>query len=92
MKLQTIASVAAALLLLLPCAAPAQEDAKAGREKSRPALPAGKAAVKGAPAPKTQPAPVVGTMSSAPERKLGAAKAPCVYKPVMSDEDIRRCR
>jgi len=48
--------------------------------------------VKGAPAPKTQPAPVVGTMSSAPERKLGAAKAPCVYKPVMSDEDIRRCR
>ena len=88
MKLQTIASVAAAFFLLLPCAVPAQEDAKAGREKSRTALPA----VKGAPAPKTRPAPVVGTMSSAPERKLGAAKAPCVYKPVMSDEDIRRCR
>lgn len=45
-----------------------------------------------AAAPK-QGAPVVGSMSSgSPGRKLGEAKAECVYKPVMTAEDIERCR
>jgi hypothetical protein len=37
-------------------------------------------------------APVVGTTSSPPVRKLGEAKEPCVYKPVMTAEDMERCR
>lgn len=37
-------------------------------------------------------APVVGSMDSAPERKLGVQKRPCVYKPVMTAEDIEACR
>jgi hypothetical protein len=36
--------------------------------------------------------PVVGSLDAAPERKLGAAKPPCVYKPVMTNEDIDNCR
>jgi hypothetical protein len=87
-----IGSVAAALFLLLPCAANAQDDSKTGHGKTQRGLPTGKAAAKGAPAPKGQAAPVVGTTSSAPERKLGAAKEPCVYKPVMTNEDMERCR
>ena len=35
---------------------------------------------------------VVGSTSSGPEHKLGTAKEPCVYKPVMSAEDLERCR
>ena len=35
---------------------------------------------------------VLGTTSSEPERKLGKAKEPCVYKPVMTAEDMERCR
>jgi hypothetical protein len=37
-------------------------------------------------------APVIGTMSAAPVHKLGVAKEPCVYKPVMTNEDMERCR
>jgi hypothetical protein len=37
-------------------------------------------------------AAVVGSTSSAPEHKLGKAKEPCVYKPVMTAEDLERCR
>jgi len=92
MKLSMIGSVAAALFLLLPCAASAQDDTKTGYGKTQRSLPAGKTAVKGAPASKSQVAPVVGTTSSAPEHKLGTAKEPCVYKPVMTNEDIERCR
>jgi hypothetical protein len=40
----------------------------------------------------TSPAPSAGTMPSAPEIKTGPAKAPCVIKPVMTDEEIERCR
>ena len=40
----------------------------------------------------TQGAPVVGSTSAAPLRKLGTAKPPCVYKPVMTAEDIENCR
>ncbi len=49
-----------------------------------------------APKPKVavpaKKAPVVGSMDSAPERKLGAAKPPCVYKPVMTNAEIDACR
>jgi len=60
------------------------------------ALPAARAAP--AAAPKTAaPAPrrgaaLVGSTSAPPERKLGMAKEPCVYKPVMTAEDIENCR
>jgi hypothetical protein len=50
-----------------------------------------KAAEKIAPPPKGSP-PVVGSMDSAPLRKLGTAKEPCVYKPVMTAEDMEKCR
>ena len=51
------------------------------------------------PAPATQKAvapankaPVVGAMGGAPERKLGVQKPPCVFKPVMTAEDVENCR
>jgi len=64
---------------------------------TKPALPAQArpAPAKPAAVPKAQSArgaPVVGSSSAAPERKLGTAKSPCVYKPVMTDEDIENCR
>ena len=37
-------------------------------------------------------APVVGSINATPERKLGMAKEPCVYKPVMTAEDIENCK
>jgi hypothetical protein len=43
-------------------------------------------------AAKPQGAPVVGSTSAAPPRTLGTAKPECVYKPVMTDEDIENCR
>ena len=53
---------------------------------------AGKPAAKAAPAGKAG-APVVGSMESLePGRKLGAAKAECVYKPVMTAQDLENCR
>jgi hypothetical protein len=39
--------------------------------------------------PAARGATVVGTE---PERKLGPAKPPCVYKPVMTAEDVENCR
>lgn len=55
---------------------------------------AGGAPQKGAARPPASPGspPVVGSMSGAPERKLGTAKPPCVYKPVMTAEDLDNCR
>ena len=50
------------------------------------------AAQKPAPAQKALGAPVVGSMQAGSERKLGVAKEPCVYKPVMTAEDVERCR
>jgi hypothetical protein len=67
--------------LLIPAVAAAQtEPAKAKKE-------APKAAPKKAPA-----TPVVGSMDAAPEKKLGAAKEPCVYKPVMTAQDMENCK
>jgi hypothetical protein len=38
-------------------------------------------------------APVVGSMDSLePGRKLGVAKPECVYKPVMTAQDVENCR
>ncbi|HVP08067.1 MAG TPA: hypothetical protein VMT02_00985 [Burkholderiales bacterium] len=37
-------------------------------------------------------APVVGSINSEPVRKFGQQKPPCVYKPVMTQEDIDNCR
>jgi hypothetical protein len=31
-------------------------------------------------------------MEAAPERKLGTQKPPCVYKAVMTAEDLENCR
>ena len=56
----------------------------------------GTAAPAGAPAPPPKAAMAPAARSAAPkpqpERPLGAAKAPCVYKPVMTNQDIENCR
>jgi len=44
------------------------------------------------PVPPKGSAPVVGSMDAAPMRKLGTAKPPCEYKPVMTAEDLERCK
>ena len=43
------------------------------------------------PASKPAAAPAAAA-PAAPARKLGAAKPECVYKPVMTNEDMERCR
>ena len=53
--------------------------------KDRPASPQ-------KPAAAPRGAPQVGSANAMPERKLGIAKEPCVYKPVMTAEDIENCR
>ncbi len=59
-----------------------------------PASAAGKPAApkSGATAASARGAPVVGSINSAPVRKLGQQKPPCGYKPVMTQEDIDNCR
>jgi hypothetical protein len=54
--------------------------------------PAAAAKAAAAPAPPRSAAPVVGSMEAAPERKLGTQKPPCVYKAVMTAEDLENCR
>jgi hypothetical protein len=43
-------------------------------------------------APQRLPVPSRSAAPKAPERSMGAAKEPCVYKPVMTNEDMERCR
>ena len=51
------------------------------------------AADKAAPKAAGKSAPLAGTApAAAPERKLGAAKEPCVYKPVMTAQDMENCK
>lgn len=60
----------------------------AGLAESRPAP-------KAAPAPRPQAATARGTVNAVGtpvEKKLGTAKPPCVYKPVMTAEDMENCR
>jgi hypothetical protein len=45
-----------------------------------------------AAAPPKSAAPVVGSMDSAPARKLGKQKPPCEFKPVMTAEDLENCK
>ena len=61
---------------------------------TRPAaLGQGKPAAAPAPKPQAAPAGRSSTVVGAPpERMLGTARPPCVYKPVMSAEDIENCR
>jgi hypothetical protein len=54
---------------------------------AKAAAPAAKQAI-----PARGGAALVGSTSAPPERKLGTAKEPCVYKPVMSAEDLENCR
>lgn len=60
-------------------------------QSAAPAARATAAAAKAA-APARRGAAIVGSTSAPPERKLGMAKEPCVYKPVMTAEDIENCR
>lgn len=68
-----------------PPAAPAAQ--KAGQ---KPAAIAPAGAQK--PAAAARGAPVVGSVNATPERKLGMQKEPCVYKPVMTAEDMENCK
>jgi hypothetical protein len=45
-----------------------------------------------APAPKAPAARSGTAVGTQAERKLGAAKPPCVYKPVMTAEDVENCK
>jgi hypothetical protein len=69
------------------------QPAGAAAQKSAAQRPAA-AAPASAPKPVAQPrgAPLVGSVNATPERKLGVTKEPCVYKPVMTAEDIENCR
>jgi hypothetical protein len=50
------------------------------------------AAAKPVTASKASPKAVAPAAAPPPARKLGEAKPECVYKPVMTNEDIERCR
>ena len=52
----------------------------------KPAAPAAAAA------PKTKHMAPVGSLDGAPEKKLGKQKPTCVFKPVMTAEDLENCR
>lgn len=69
-----------------PAAAPATQKA-AGQ---KPAAVAPASAQKPVAAPRG--APMVGSINATPERKLGMTKEPCVYKPVMTAEDMENCK
>jgi hypothetical protein len=64
--------------------APASRAAPAAAKSATPA-PAAKV-------PARSGGGLVGSTSNPPERKLGQAKEPCVYKPVMTAEDLENCR
>ena len=52
----------------------------------KPAAPAAAAA------PKTKNMAPVGSLDGAPEKKLGKQKPTCVFKPVMTAEDLENCK
>ena len=72
-----------------PAPNPAPAAAAAPKSAAQKAAPAGQKAAMPA---KGGGGAVVGSTSSGPEHKLGTAKEPCVYKPVMTAEDLARCR
>lgn len=60
-------------------------QASPGKPAAKPAPPAA--------APASRAGAPVGALEGAPVlRKLGTQKPPCVYKPVMSQEDLDNCR
>ena len=80
-----VAALALAVALPLAAAdAPKAEPAKKPATKKTAAKPAA-----AAPAAAT---PAVGTLDAAPERKFGTEKEPCVYKPVMTAQDLENCK
>jgi hypothetical protein len=66
----------------------AKPAASTGNAPATPGAPAAKPAAAAPP----RAAPLVGSTTGAPERKLGTAKAECVYKPVMTAEDMANCK
>ena len=72
-----------------PAPKPAAPAAAAAAKPAVAAPSSGKAA---ALTPKEKSTAPIGSMDSAPEKKLGKQKPPCVYKPVMSAEDLENCR
>jgi hypothetical protein len=74
-----------------PGAAPSPVAAPPGAPKPAAAPKAAAQALPYTPPPKGS-APMVGSMDAAPVRKLGQQQEPCVFKPVMTAEDLERCR
>ncbi len=77
--------------------APQNAAAKpAAAEPPRPVEPAAPVARRTSPEPAAQPRSAPTRSEAAPAKPAAAileqSKPPCVYKPVMSDEDIARCR
>ena len=69
------------------------EKPSAGEVGPAVAAPAAATAAKPVAASRQAPrAPVAPSGPTPPARKLGEAKAECVYKPVMTNEDMERCR
>jgi len=77
-----------ALLVLLPLAAPAAEEPEAVYAKFHRAAATGNVEEMLRYAPEARHDGV----GAPPERKLGTARPPCVYKPVMTAEDVENCR
>ena len=78
--------------LALAAALPASADDPAdAAPKAAPAKKAAKKADAKAPESTDKMKPV-GSLGSTPERKLGEAREPCVYKPVMTQEDLDNCK
>ena len=75
--------LAVVIALAVPLAAFAQANKPAAKAKKP-------AAEK--PAAKPAPTPEIGSMDASPDRKLGTQKEPCVYKPVMTAEDMANCK
>jgi len=69
-------------------AAPAGRTAPATPAAAKPAPPVSKSA----PPARGGGGALVGSTNAPPERKLGQAKEPCVYKPVMTAEDLENCK
>ena len=79
---------ALALAFALPLAAADEPKAEPAKKPAARKAAAKKPAA-AAPAAAT---PAVGTLDAAPERKFGTQKEPCVYKPVMTAQDLENCK
>jgi hypothetical protein len=73
-------------------AAPLAPKSVAARAAAAPPEPKAVPARTATPVPPKSSPPVVGSMDAAPERKFGQQKPPCEFKPVMTAEDLERCK